>query len=112
MATPEQWANVAEWANLGSSRDACVLELRERVEKLELGAGIHDAVAKELRRSSLVEPGGSLVEKVRNVIASEYDPADFCWDEARAAIREVAAWLREHAGGTRAAWMLDMEAEP
>jgi phage shock protein A len=37
----------------------------------------------------------SLVERVRNRIASEYDPADYCYDEARAAIREVAAWFRE-----------------
>lgn len=35
-----------------------------------------------------------LVERVRNAIASEYEPADYCWDEARAAIREVAAWIK------------------
>ena len=29
----------------------------------------------------------------------------------RAAIREVAVWLSEHAGGTRAAWLLEREAE-
>ena len=37
--------------------------------------------------------GSSLVERVRNVIASEYDPKDYCWDEARAAIREVSRWI-------------------
>ena len=35
MATPEQWAQVEEWGNLGSTRDACVLELRDRIEALE-----------------------------------------------------------------------------
>jgi len=35
MATPKQWATVEEWCNLGSTRDACVLELRERIEALE-----------------------------------------------------------------------------
>jgi hypothetical protein len=34
------------------------------------------------------------------------------WEpEARAAIREVAAWLEANSGGTRAAWMLTQEAD-
>ena len=52
----------------------------------------------------------SLVEQVRNAIASEYDPKDYCWDEACAAIRVVATWLREQ--GTQAqGWAMLLEQE-
>jgi hypothetical protein len=47
----------------------------------------------------------SLVERVRKAIKHEFDY------DARAAIREVNAWLRERAGGTRASWLLDNEVE-
>jgi hypothetical protein len=57
-------------------------------------------------------PAGSLVERVRNAISSEYDPKDYCWDEARAAIREVAAWLQERSESNPGARLLDLEAKP
>jgi hypothetical protein len=34
-ATPEQWANVDRWFDLGCSVPSCILELRARVEELE-----------------------------------------------------------------------------
>jgi hypothetical protein len=45
------------------------------------------------------------VERVQNAIGHSYP------DDARVAIREVNAWLRERAGGTRASWLLDNEIE-
>ena len=54
------------------------------------------------------KPDSSLVERVVRVVGNE--PFD-SRSEARAAIREVSKWLRERAGGTRASWLLDNEAE-
>lgn len=48
-ATPEQW-EVQEKFAPESEDAACLLELRARVERLELGAGIRDAVAEEVQR--------------------------------------------------------------
>lgn len=53
--------------------------------------------------------GSLLVERVRKAIFNNGDGDDYN-DEARAAIREVAAWLDENTGGD-AAWMLTQEAE-
>ena len=63
-----------------------------------------------LRLNYLMKPDGSLVERVRNAIASEHDPKDYCWDEARAAIREVIAWLSQ-AGMANSANLLKREVE-
>jgi len=54
-ATFEHWAQVTFWATKDSGGSACILELRDRVERLELGAGIHDSVAKALKPPSLKE---------------------------------------------------------
>jgi len=51
-ATPEQWEVQEKFAP--ESEDACcLLELRSRIERLELGAGIHDAVIKTMKPPSL-----------------------------------------------------------
>ena len=86
-ATSEQWANMADAASDGfdDGYGACLLELRARVEALE--ANSQPTPNDRQIRSSLVERVG------------------------RAAIREVNAWLRERAGGTRASWLLDNEIE-
>lgn len=63
----------------------------------EHGVGIGD---------SDVPSNTSLIERV--AVAIHNDPNLYRL-EATYAIREVAAWLREHAGGTRAAWMLDQQ---
>ena len=34
-ATTEQWAQIASWKEIGSLRDACLLDLLDRVESLE-----------------------------------------------------------------------------
>jgi len=114
-ATPEQWDDVGAFA---SDTRACILELRARVELLELGAGIRDAVAEELGRNYPAKPDSSLVRRVALAISGiEYglnrDEEAVNWaSEARAAIREVAAWLREQQDGDLvAATVLEREAE-
>ena len=50
----------------------------------------------------------SLIKRVHSCIVGEPPVGRM---QARAAIREVNAWLRERAGGTRASWLLDNEVE-
>ena len=89
-ATPEQWKKVEGWASVlspMSADSACILELRARVEALEAQA----------RSREVADPApvaGGLVERVKLAIDSAlYDEDDHQWNEARAAILEVAAWL-------------------
>jgi hypothetical protein len=91
-ATPEQWADLGAFA---SDTRACILELRSRIEALE--ATQHAPTTTEVR------PGG-LVERVTSVLGHYGDGT------ARAAIREVAKWLR--AGRMlHAAELLEQEAD-
>ena len=56
-ATPAQWEHQEHWAPEDGDA-ACLLELRSRIERLELGTAIHDTVAKQVRgmyRSNLKE---------------------------------------------------------
>jgi len=137
-ATPEQWRQIENSQVFNATFQTCVLELRARVEALEANthqwrsdhlrlANACASVAPDRTKffadllpdgdqdidfdptSNLTEIRSSLVDQVRDAIASEYEPADWCYDEARAAIREVANWLKSNAGGTRAAWMLEQE---
>jgi hypothetical protein len=100
MSTPEHWGHVefhgkGVWA-------ACLLELRARVEALE-----REAAMTELRAASAEvrpAPASSLVERVAKGIGSASPWMHSHRDEARAAIREVAAWLRDR-GGYPWAWV-------
>jgi hypothetical protein len=100
-ATPEQWANMADAASDGfdDGYGACLLELRTRVEAME-------ANSKPTPNDRQIRT--SLVQRVSRAIcyAQQRDETG-----SRAAIREVNAWLRERAGGTRASWLLDNELE-
>ncbi len=105
-ATPEQWAQIESWMATESAYSACLHELRARVEALEKDATedsasthfVFDAIIKRLEAletSSKPTPndrqiGSSLVERVRKALS--YPPEPY----ARAAIREVAVWLREN----------------
>jgi hypothetical protein len=134
MATPEQWAQAEEWADnpmIGAS-DACLLELRARVEALTLAlkdeadcntACVRNIVErlKKLEANSKSTPNpsqirSSLVERVALAISGieyglERDEEAVNWaSEARAAIREVAAWMRGD-GDLIAATVLEREAE-
>jgi hypothetical protein len=94
-ATPEQWALIEEtgagrWAGAGSS---CILELRARVEFLEATQHAHVDTSRLSDGEPIVlpsSPAGTLVERVQ--AACDDKPLGH---EARAAILEVAAWLRE-----------------
>ena len=83
-ATPEQWALLRRQSEiLGASDATAILEIRARVEALEAAANPSAA------------PAVSLVDRVINAIAFEHEKTPEPRYEARAAIREVAAWLRE-----------------
>jgi len=95
-AEPEEWTLVQQCCDKGlSSTDCCLLELRSRVERLELGAGIHDIVSKELKNSLLPDPKRSLIQRVHSCIVGEPECGHM---QARAVIREVANWMREQEG--------------
>lgn len=81
-ATPEQWAQCEEFLSnpVVGATDACVLELRARVEALE-------ATSKPSPNFSQI--GSSLVERVEDALMHEVGLRPM----ARAAIREVAAWM-------------------
>ena len=113
-ATPDQWGDVvfhsktASWAS-------CVLELRARVEALEAGATCPHVVTSDdgtsyCRLAEQASPtvkesltaDSSLAERVERAIHDIEFPRGL--DEARAAIREVAAWLEgQNVGAGRAA---------
>ncbi len=147
-ATPEQWAMTEHWD--ARSTNACLLELRARVEALEAGAAlsqpalqkptleeVDDLCAKHsffyedskslehlqllitdalARWGSPAKPTpndrqirSSLVERVHSCIVGEPECGHM---QARAAIREVAAWMREQQDGDLiAADMVEQEAE-
>jgi hypothetical protein len=86
-ATPEQWETIEKYAD--SVGYACILELRARVEALE--------AAQQKVRSG---PESPLVERVADAIAAQATSAGIVNDRpARAAILEVAAWLRAEDDG-------------
>jgi hypothetical protein len=81
VATPKQWADTEYWAGQDGHAQSCILELRARVEVLE--ANSKSTPNPSQIRSSLVERvEGALMESVKEQGSM-----------ARAAIREVAAWL-------------------
>ncbi len=105
-ATPEHWAQVEEFPE--PEYNACLLELRARIEALEAAnpGCPHIATSTEgtsycrlAEQTTISQPTpnpsqirSSLVELVRDAILNNGDGNDYV-DEARAAIREVAAWM-------------------
>jgi hypothetical protein len=143
-ATPEQWTQAQEWSDnfvIGAT-DACLLELRARVEQLEantkqwrtdhlrLANTCASLAPDRLQFFNALLPDdedsqptpnslpirSSLVERVAIAISRCEDSS--CWDdeavnwepEARAAIRQVLAWLKE-GEHTWAALKLEQEVE-
>lgn len=105
-ATPEQWEKCEADAKNWSGSFECILELRARVEQLEADAKADQretfpTLDRALRNSDKLDrliaqdrddapaPTDSLVERVRKALS--YPPEPY----ARAAIREVTAWLVE-----------------
>jgi hypothetical protein len=120
IATTEQWAQIESWMETESAYSSCLFELRTRVEVLERNAtcphirnideGISYCALAAQTANTKPTPNpnqirSSLVERVQRVIAHSYP------DDARAAIVEVAAWLREAHDWTVAPALLEQEAE-
>ena len=109
-ATPEQWADAGAFA---SNTRACLLELRSRVEALEIQNALNAANSqsspndRQIRRSA---SAGSLVEVVVDAItdaAVAYGKVD---ESACAAILAVAKALRgKHLHGSWAADWLEAQ---
>ena len=128
-ATPDQWVYQERWA-VEDSDAACLLELRARIEALEANTykwrcdhlrlantcaslapdrskffadlmpdGDEDDTNKYPSSSQQV-PVTSLVERVVMAIGRDCEPAR--WNEARAAILEVVAYLEHLAWDTKA----------
>ena len=120
-ATPEQWAAIEELSHSALYGPACILELRARVEALEEAENdrrfreCSAAIDNAKRTPQDRQISSSLVERVADAINSEAGSC-FATIEARAAIREVAAWLRDqspvmHRSGPHWAKVLEQEAE-
>jgi hypothetical protein len=128
-ATPEQWVNL-ERRQLGGNDLVCAaLELRAKVEALEDDSWKQaestrfcvDALVKRieaLEANSKPTPNPTqirsspLVERVADALCHAQLDSPSWEPEARAAIREVAAWLREHYGGpTASSIALEQQAE-
>jgi hypothetical protein len=105
-ATPEQWENMKDCAadNFDDGYAACILELRAKVEALE---------ANSESPPNSPHIGSLLAKRVHLAIYTEYARSKGVGHlEARAAIREVAAWLREkYDGDLVAATVLEREAK-
>jgi hypothetical protein len=87
-ATPEQWASIDDPEN-PFAYEVCLLELRDRIAALEASAGIGQPVTP----ANTSAPTDSLVERVARAIYEAPHGVEGWRSEARAAIREVAAWL-------------------
>jgi hypothetical protein len=108
-AKHEHWADIEAWVEAASnaSTDHCVLELRDRVEALELG-GLEqaesqrfcvDAIVRRLEKLEAdaamtgklqARPADSLLVRVAAAIADNDAPVDLWHDDARAALLVIA----------------------
>jgi hypothetical protein len=137
-ATPEQWEHVEVSAGMDKqipwATADCLLELHARIEALEAAQleqaesnrfctdaivrrvealeAAHEATAMaELRAASAeARPAGGLVEQVSKRIEFGIDANQDPEGITRAAIREVAAWLRDNDRADLAGW-LEQEAD-
>lgn len=109
-ATPEQWEElkaVSQSILKMHAPHSCILELRARVEALEAAA--ISAPENPDTSSDRPAPADSLVEKVADAIYRN-GTGDGFRDEARAVIREVAAWMRDNGHVIFTAKELEQEA--
>ena len=94
-ATPKDWKYMHERTEAGLETTSCLLELRDRVEALEAAASNwqHGEAAERAEP----DPAASLVDRVAlELMNPPLDEDDR--QQARAAIREVAAWLDDQDG--------------
>lgn len=126
-ATADDWLNAETMAAHDSGNGyyalRCILELRARVDALEARVSelqsCHNTTADHrldiiamVRGTASAEakpaPAGSLVERVHSCIVGEPECGHM---QASAAIREVAAWMRENECGYNAVRWLEQEAD-
>ena len=109
-ATAEQWAQIEGYAATDMNDDyaSCLLDLRARVEALEAATDHIPDARKMVTASSLVE---RVAKAILNIPPPWEDSEDWRENEARAAICEVAAWMRENEIGYAAAAWLEREAK-
>jgi hypothetical protein len=69
----------------------------------------YNALAAQHAEKAAFHQDPSLAERVAMAITRDGEQAR--WDEARAAMLEIAKWLESRAGGTRACWLLEWEAQ-
>jgi len=140
MTSEDYKASYKQWELLHKQKDllqlaesACILELRARVQALESGLkdeadcsktctlNIVDRLERleaaenyrqqdeDAERAAEPDSTGSLVERVVDAMDEHVGVNRYA--EARAAIREVAAWMRENDTGYNAVRWLEMEAD-
>ena len=93
-ATAEEWRTAER--NTLLIYYSCLLELRDRIEALEAAQPKSDS---------------SLVERVTAAIVGNSEAGVNWKPEARAAIREVAAWMGEHFPHGAGGWAMRLERE-
>jgi len=103
-ATPDQWAYQEHWAQEDGDA-ACILELRARVEALEAKLlneestpegeilDYYSKLAAQHPGKATFHQDPSLVERIAAIICDDHAPVDLWYDDARAAINEVARWI-------------------
>ncbi len=111
-ATPEQWAHQETWLDQNDADAACLLELRSRVKALEeVENDRRFEQAKAIINKPAPAPADSLVERVADAIVRQATSAGIVNDRpARAAILQVATWLREQ-GTPAQGWAMLLEQE-
>lgn len=97
--TPEQWESIELYAE-DNAYDACFLELRSRIEALEAAQQPPLFTAEEVARIvAPSSPADSLIDRVAKALYDAPNNHEGWRSEARAAILEVAAWLRAEDDG-------------
>jgi hypothetical protein len=127
-ATPEQWLAQEEWASPPDLDPyaLCLIELRDRIAALEAAPTFRVLETGEPICMNIVQdeasgqnilvpptaPADSLVERVSSAIDQSICPDQWLhMDAARAAIREVARWLRSELVSRAVADRLEQEAD-
>jgi len=123
QATPDEWAQQEDWANRSVFSDSsCIIELRDRVEALEAAQQppqdkLDRLIALDADDGNPIvmpsSPADLLIDRVADVIGAADDEGltNMTWsNHSRAAILEVAGWMREQGIGA-SGWAMRLESE-
>jgi hypothetical protein len=98
-ATPKQWETIEQYGTGSSDPYSCILELRARIEALEAAQQPHQDKLDRLIAIDRDDPADSLIDRVAQAIYEAPNTHEGWRSEARAAILEVAAWMRAESEG-------------